>query len=445
MALCGLLLGGATQPGFAGDVILQLVATPLLVIGGKTALSNSPAGISRREMLLLGIIVLVPVWQTIPLPPSIWTLLPHADLRMAALQLTGQPPGWQALSLTPEASALGALSLLPPIALFLAARQLDFWQRRMLVLVILAVAAASVFLGMAQLAGGPQSGLRFYSNTNALDAVGFFANRNHFAALLYVAILLAAPFALDGGIGFLEARKGGRGAEASLILFVGGATLMFLVGFAQLMARSRAGTALTIVAAICVAWMTMTEPRNRWRRSSMALLGISVITVILFAAQYGVDRFVERLTFDPQNDTRLVIARHTLDAARTFLPFGSGIGSFRDVYTMWETPGDLYPYVYINAAHDDWLQIALEAGLPGMAAMALFVVWLLWRGWQVFWHPAAIAQPLDGLLQRSAWLAIGLLLLHSFADYPLRPSAGMVLLSMCCALICPPLQLQPKT
>ncbi len=442
VSLCGLVLGGATQPGFAGDVILQVLATPLLVLGATQALAGGPARLPRTEFLLLVAIALIPLAQTIPLPPALWTALPQASLRMAAFQLTGQEPDWQPLSLTPEATALAALALIAPFAVYLSARQLDFRQRRWLVLAVLAVAGASVFLGLAQIAGGPQSSLRFYSNTNTLDAVGFFANRNHFAALLYVAVLLAAPFALDGGIGFLHSRRGRQTGEAHLAGFAGGAALMFLLGVSQIMARSRAGAGLTLVAAICVAWMMLADPRNHWRRASLVLLAVSMVTVILFAAQFGVSRFVERLTFDPQNDTRLVIARHTFAAAWRFMPFGTGLGSFQNIYSMLEKPGDIYPYVYINAAHDDWLQIALEAGLPGVLALAAFVIWLVWRGWQLCWGPGMAMEPLDRLLQRGALIAAGLLLLHSLADYPLRPSAGMMLLAICCALICPPLQVR---
>lgn len=45
---------------------------------------------------------------------------------------------------------------------------------------------------------GLMSSLRFFEYTNPTEAVGFFANRNHFAALLYTVMLFAAVWAADG-------------------------------------------------------------------------------------------------------------------------------------------------------------------------------------------------------------------------------------------------------
>ena len=55
------------------------------------------------------------------------------------------------------------------------------------------------FLGILQVAQGPTSALRFYQFTNPNEAVGFFANRNHFAALVNVLILLTAAWAVEAG------------------------------------------------------------------------------------------------------------------------------------------------------------------------------------------------------------------------------------------------------
>lgn len=52
-------------------------------------------------------------------------------------------------------------------------------------LVVIGIGPASVLLGFLQVAQGPSSPLRLFEFTNLTEAVGFFANRNHFSALLY--------------------------------------------------------------------------------------------------------------------------------------------------------------------------------------------------------------------------------------------------------------------
>jgi len=73
---------------------------------------------------------------------------------------------------------------LPTFAIFLGVLQLDYAERRLLSLVALAMGFLSVLLGLTQVAQGPSSPLRFFEYTNAQEAVVFFANRNHFAAML---------------------------------------------------------------------------------------------------------------------------------------------------------------------------------------------------------------------------------------------------------------------
>jgi hypothetical protein len=55
------------------------------------------------------------------------------------------------------------------------------------------------------------------------------------------------------------------------------------------------------------------------------------------------------------------------------------------------------------------------------------------------WQPAPLgARALDHSLARAATLIIGLLVLHSFLDYPLRTSAMMAIMAFACALLIAP-------
>ena len=66
---------------------------------------------------------------------------------------------------------------------------------------ILGLGAVSLLLGFLQMTQGPASDLRFYEVTNPSEAVGFFANRNHFAALLNVTLIVSALVVLSGDRG----------------------------------------------------------------------------------------------------------------------------------------------------------------------------------------------------------------------------------------------------
>jgi O-antigen ligase len=298
-------------------------------------------------------------------------------------------------------------------------------------LAALGVATVSIFLELAQLAGGEQSPFRFYTVTNNDVAVGFFANRNHFAAFLYVSMTLAAPWALDSGISFLEERRRKTIAPAQLAVFFIAITLTVLLGMSQILTRSRAGLSLALLSALWFAVLVISDPRNRWRKSSFVVLVASVAVIFLVSSEADLTRFADRLSFDPRTDARITIVDHTVEAIKSFMPFGTGLGSFRSVYATLETPADLFPYTFINAAHDDFLQIALETGVPGLIGIAVFTCIVLLRALELFLRRDAPDVTINLLVKRAALVAAVLLSLHSLVDYPLRTSADAVLFALC--------------
>src|SRR5262249_18517024 len=124
---------------------------------------------------------------------------------------------------------------------------LTYRERRRLSLVLVAFGVVAAFLGLLQLAQGTHSALRFFAVTNRTEAVGFFANRNHFAAQMYSLLLVAAVWSID--IGFAAGLRGDRRIfEARSIIAVTASFLVIVILLAaEAMARSRAGMALTMV------------------------------------------------------------------------------------------------------------------------------------------------------------------------------------------------------
>ena len=66
------------------------------------------------------------------------------------------------ISVSPHRTWLSALSLLAPLAIFIGTLLLGYRERRWLSLVILSVGTVSVFIGLIQVAQGPESPLRFF-------------------------------------------------------------------------------------------------------------------------------------------------------------------------------------------------------------------------------------------------------------------------------------------
>jgi O-antigen ligase len=118
------------------------------------------------------------------------------------------------------------------------------------------------------------------------------------------------------------------------------------------------------------------------------------------------------------------------ETAQTYLPLGSGIGSFDAVYRSVE-PLEELDSTFFNQAHNEYLETWLETGWLGIALILGFFVWYLRRTWAAWTGPPSR----EGDLQRAASIGIGVLILHSAGDYPLRTVSLAVVFALCCGLL----------
>jgi O-antigen ligase len=276
--------------------------------------------------------------------------------------------------------------------------------------------------------------------------VGFFANRNHFAAELYTALLFAAVWFAFAARMFV--RSGGLDTRA-ILWFAAAAALLIATIAGLALARSRAGLLLALIAiAGIVAMFSIDRPKDGTERAASTRLvrrlaiGAMVVAV-LFAAEFGLHRVTSRFAADPLADLRIGLNMVTFKMAWENMPFGTGIGSFVPVYAAAEKTEDLFT-AYANRAHDDWAEMLLETGVFGAVIAVLFLWWFVRRAFAV-WRPRETDRPdLHLTLQRAATLAIALLLAHSLLDYPLRTTALITLFAFACAILIEPVQPMPE-
>jgi O-antigen ligase len=434
--VASLLLGGGTRPGFLSDVVVQLLAVPLLLIAaGRIASLPSLKG-ARWALVLCLAIASVPALQLVPLPPSVWTALPGRAPVVEVFRLLGQEPPWMPLSLSPRATWLSALSLLPPVAIFLATLLIGYPERRVLTLILVGFGVLSAFVGLAQVADGPESSLRFFAITNPTEAVGFFANRNHFAAALYAFTVFAAAWAVEAAAPPQWGRT--RLDTRWLVPVLASLAVLVILVATQAMTRSRAGLGLTVAALVGATAIALLDRRNASGMTPAKLLLATAAAAIIYATQFALYRILDRFAADPLTDSRLTTARLTSEAAQLYLPFGSGMGTFVPVYGMHERAADAVMDTYVNRAHNDLLELWLETGVVGLALAAAALLWLAGRSLRL-WRREAPGMNIDASLARAATTVIALIGAHSLVDYPLRTGAIMAIVAFSCGLLVTPL------
>jgi len=423
------------------DVIGQLLAIPVFMLTLKmwwpTGMREcSPAAPDRRWLvfpaILIGALVAL---QIVPLG------LNSARSALIPPPLPGfgtgsvLPDDWSLITVTPTATIAAGLSFLVPVSLFMGIGYLDSAQRRQLAIFAIVLGFVAAVLGFVQVAQGPESALRFYSFTNPSEAVGFFANRNHFAAQLYVVLVLAGAW-IAAWSNAQRTRHLGSVAWARL---AGYAALVVIIFSAAALARSRAGMGLTLLAMAGVAVLALTAPTRPESKKGISLgtrLTLFVlISGFLVALHFGTLRVSSRFGENILDESRSAFTQTTLQTAWSALPFGTGLGSFVRVYAVVERPEHVMT-AYVNRAHNDLAEFLLEAGVPGLILLLLFMIWY-GRASQVAWRSSAGAEAVDVLLMRAATFAIALVLLHSLVDYPLRTAAHAAMFALLCGLLLP--------
>jgi len=430
MALSALLLvtavlGGGGRGGL-GDVLAQLLAIALLTFlcwhGVRGRLKWR---VEKWVLFLPGLALALPLLQLLPIPMEWWSFpAARAELALQMQEVGVTPLG--VISLNPSATEQALWSLLPATALFLSILVMPSRDRLLVLAFILLLAFISLTMGMAQLADGPQSQLRLYNPTNASDAVGFFANRNHLACFLAMCL----PFALVGSFWTVSEAVSGRPRFSALGLVGCGLAILILLGIA--LTRSRGGVLLAMIAAVGCLPMVLGVPLERGTRRIMALAGL---VAVLLAIQFAGVGVLQRLESDPLEDGRWKYAQVTREAAAAYSPLGSGLGTFRQAYQPFEAKGGVEGSI-VNHAHNDYLELWLEGGLPAILLMLAFGAVWLWRGGQLWLRSANrdASGPLAILVSRAAWLSASLGLLHSALDYPLRTTANMSVFAVLVAI-----------
>jgi O-antigen ligase len=246
--------------------------------------------------------------------------------------------------------------------------------------------------------------------------VGFFANRNHFASLLYVAL------ALTVGLLAMYWRRGGLRPYAAL-----GATAVVFCLIGLGLARSRMGLALGMFALLGAAAILLSAASHG--RAVRRWLLLTTVIGVLAVVQISLYGILSRLETDPLQDARWTFFSNTRALAAHYAPAGSGFGTFSHAYQSTQTPAQQQSF-YVNHAHNDYLELALEGGWLAIAWAVAFMAWWLWCTW------AAWRRPANGHnLARAASLALLLLMLHAVIDYALRTSAMLAVAGLLCATV----------
>jgi len=416
--LC-LMAGGSAQ-GIWANMVLQLLAITILCWAAVSPGGMDLAPPSRQFFAIVIAALVLIVLQLVPLPASVWSVLGGRRTIAASYEVLGMPTPPLPLSLAPYDSLRALLAVLPPLAMICAILRLRAYRASWLALALLAGTFCGTLLGALQVASGDPENSPWYLfeySTRGV-ATGFFANANHMATLLVISLpFLAALIAAE--------RRSSVRRYSAFLAVAAGASLVILVGI--VLNRSLAGylLSLPVVAASALIVMPL---RSRLRRLAILVAGLCLVGALGALESSAIRPNGLSAEAKTSVESREEILKTTLAATHDFLPLGSGVGTFRQVYHLYEDHARVTT-TYVIHAHNDYAELALEMGFPGIVLLILFLAWwvgAVWRAWR-----SVEAGP----YARAASIASAAVLVHSLVDFPLRTAAIGVAFAACLALL----------
>ncbi len=230
---------------------------------------------------------------------------------------------------------------------------------------------------------------------------GSYTNRNHYAGLMEMllpfGLVVSFSSSVSGPLRFLS-------SFGSLVMLAS----IFVSG-------SRGGMVASIIAVIVFVSFYW-----RYRRTSAEMRTIMIAAVLssIFVGVFSHERVESRSVVEATDAIRLEILRDSVRLVAAHPLLGSGLGTFTAVYPQVRTfPTNLF----VNAAHNDYVQLTVETGLAGMLS-ALGFLYLVFgsalrtihrknRGW-------------GSAVSLAAMVGCVALLVHSLFDFNLEIPAN---------------------
>jgi hypothetical protein len=162
----------------------------------------------------------------------------------------------------------------------------------------------------------------------------------------------------------------------------------------------------------------ITVPRHGMKSGQFVLkaAGVALTAIVPISLLLARSGAAGRLASDPVDQTRLAALSPMMHAVRAFFPFGAGFGAFDTVYRRFE-PDSLLSTIYLNQAHNEPVQLAIEGGVPALILLLLFLLWWTGASLRALLPQESGSRRAMGVAMASATL---ILMLSSLVDYPLR-------------------------
>lgn len=377
-------------------------------------------------LLPIGIIFALSVMQVLPLPPSLLKLISPQTYKVYLDSAIYQDnPGWRTISLYPHATILEIVRLFAYLCIYILTFQVlhDRESVGRMVMVVLVIGVFIALTGIFQIVSWNRKVLWLREFRSGFPFGAYF-NRNHFAGLMEMAI----PVSIGMGIYLLPSVRKGQGLRSltsgfftgmhanKMILTMTGVIVMTTALFLSL---SRGGiVALSLSMLFFGIALSLKQPTRNKGWIIVSIFIIIIFSVGWFGWEPIIDKFGAMKNRDVSTGYRINVWRDTVGIVKDFPLFGTGLGTYEHIYPRYKTVSSPERWEH---AHNDYLEGAVELGIPGMS-VALFLIVAFYR--LMFMVLNKRNDPGPRLLAIGGMTGITALMIHSLTDFNLHIGAN---------------------
>jgi O-antigen ligase len=306
----------------------------------------------------------------------VWMLITLLPVGLASA------PEWAALS--PLADLAGRITIAPGATFDMLVRYLTYGLFFVLALQVAVEKKRAktmfrvVYLGIAAHALIALASLTFFGDVLLFlpkeayvgDATGTFVNRNSFATFAAFGAIMGV--ALIFGVDEDDVAR----SRLSRILVQLGFNVapLALIGLALAFSHSRMGMFVAALGAGLIALIAVFRSTGARRVLAGLMILVGLVSGAVLANTSGI-LFERMATVDRDADVRLAVYEQTLDLIAARPMSGYGGGTYEDAFRAVKTD-PISPDVTFDAAHNLYLELAAELGIPATIAVVLSVLLL---------------------------------------------------------------------
>jgi O-antigen ligase len=424
-----LAFGGTEPISFAVVEIVLLGAVLAVPIGSKDLEWAGSLGSAAVPAALIGLVI----FQLVPLPGPLVRLLRPDNSMLNTRLLGSEQLFFSSLSIAPYNTRIHLILLVCCAVTFFFARMLgqDRESRRRLVTWLVALGTFEALYGLVQYLTGWQRIFGYVKKYNLEEATGTYINRNHFAGFLEMVIPFGVALVLYENAKLPQKVMPGRKARIKRVL--GGRKLsrigLWLLAATVMVAGlffslSRMGIISAVASlAVMAAFSGFQRKAGLW--VAAAIMACGIILVLWMGAGPALGRFgtineeyasADESRWSLWKDTARLIGGHPL--------LGSGLGTFPVAFTRVQST---FLGRFVNHAHNDYLELASDLGIPAAALFFGSMGALLVR---VARKTGSSQASFERAMALGCLGSIAAILLHSLTDFNLYIPANALVFSL---------------